>query len=59
MACGCGGGDANKNADGTPKTWVFKNDKGESQTYRSEIEARAAQIRSERAGKGAGVLLTK
>ena len=56
MACGCGGG--NKNADGTPKSWVFKNDKGEQTTYRSEIEARAAQVRAERSG-GSGVILVK
>jgi hypothetical protein len=43
MACGCQG---NKNADGTPKEFIFVNPRGEQRTFRTEIEARAAQIRA-------------
>jgi hypothetical protein len=52
MACGCSGG--NKNADGTPKEFVFTNPRGEQKTYRTEMEARAAQIRA-----GGGTYKTK
>lgn len=40
MACGCQG------KNGVPKEWVFTNSKGESRTFRTEIEARAAQLRA-------------
>lgn len=50
MACGCMG--ASK--DGSPKEWVFTNTKGEQRTFKTEIEARAAQIRSGGGGNIAG-----
>jgi len=53
MACGCQG-----NKAASPTKWVFKNEKGESKTYGSEIEARAAQVRAERAG-GGGTITAK
>lgn len=37
--CNCG----NKNA---PKTYVYTSAKGEKKTYKTEVEARAAQIRT-------------
>lgn len=53
MACGCQGSKAAQ-----PTSWLFKNDKGETKTFRSEIEARAAQVRAERAG-GGGTITAK
>lgn len=41
MACGCQGA-----KNDAPKEWVFTNAKGEQRSFRSEIEARAAQIRA-------------
>jgi hypothetical protein len=38
------------NKDEAKKDWVFTNSKGESKTFRSEIEARAAQVRDQ--GRG-------
>ena len=51
MACGCSSG---KRADGTPKQWVFTNSKGEQKTFRTEIEARAAQVRDRGQGSIVG-----
>jgi hypothetical protein len=41
MACGCSGGNQNAN-----QVYIFVNSRGEQTTYRSEVEARAAQIRA-------------
>jgi hypothetical protein len=53
MACGCQG-NSNKNPDGTVKEWLFVNPRGEQRSFRTEIEARAAQIRA-----GGGTIKTK
>jgi len=39
MPCGC------EKANAGPTTWVYTTPMGTQQTYRTEIEARAAQIR--------------
>jgi hypothetical protein len=42
MPCGCSG----NSAEPTKKEWTFVNAKGEQTTFRTEIEARAAQVRA-------------
>ena len=49
MACGCQG--ASKDS---PKSWVFTNSRGEQKTFRTEIEARAAQVRDQGRGSIVG-----
>lgn len=52
MGCNCGGAQ-------TPKEFVYKAADGKQTIYRTEVEARAAQIRDARAGKQPGTYSPK
>jgi hypothetical protein len=47
MGCNCGG-------TTKAQSFIYTDPKGKQTVYRTEVEARAAQIRDARAGKGQG-----
>jgi hypothetical protein len=48
MGCNCGG------AKAAPQSFIYTAPDGKQTVYRTEVEARAAQVRDARAGKGQG-----